>query len=189
MFLRKRLIVMSIALPLLFWGWAEGKPLLGPGLSSWARSARPGEQVPVLIAIREQVDNARQEARISGKSKEERWELAVKEMQGLSAKTQQGLLEVLRSEERAGRVSDIQPLWIVNAISCRLAPQAVQRLLEKEEGWYIERSEVPSWGELSPGPRPSAQVNPNAKISEGPTVEGHVRKVGADSVWRYRTLW
>ena len=189
MVLRKRLLLMGIALPLLFGAWAEGKPLLGPGLAAWAKTTRPGDRVPVLIALREQVDDVRLESLCSGKSKEERWGLAVKEMQGLSAKTQQGLLEVLRSEERAGRVSDIQPLWIVNAISCKLAPEAVERVLSRDEVWYLERSAVPSFGELPPGPRQSAPVNPNAKANSFPAVEWHVRKVGADSVWRYRGLW
>jgi hypothetical protein len=189
MVLRKRLLLMGIALPLLFGAGAEGKPLSGPGLAAWAKTARPGDRIPVLIALREQVDNARLESRLSGKSKEERWGLAVQEMQGLSAKTQQGLLEVLRSGEREGRVSDIQPLWIVNAISCRLAPEAVERVLSRDEVWYVERSEVPSLGEIPPGPRPSVPVNPNAKANPIPTVEWHVQKVGADSVWRYRGLW
>ena len=189
MFFRKRFLLMGIALPLLFGAWAEGKPLLGPSLAAWAKTARPGDRVPVLIALREQEDNARLESRLSGVSKEERWGLAVQEMQGLSAKTQQGLLEVLRSGERAGRVSDIRPLWIVNAVSCRLAPEAVERILSQDEVWYVERSEVPSFGELAPGPRPSAPVNLNAKANPFPALEWHVRKVGADSVWRYRDLW
>jgi subtilisin family serine protease len=142
-----------------------------------------------LIALRGQVDNARLEARLSGKPKEERWGLAVEEMQGFSAKTQQGLLEVLRSGESAGRVSDIRLLWIVNAVSCRLAPEAVEMVLSRDEVWYVERSEVPSLGEIAPGPRPFSRVDPNAKAGLWPAVEWHVRKVGADSVWRYRNLW
>lgn len=189
MYFRKRLLLMLFALPLLWGAWAEGKPLLGPGLSAWMQSARPRERVPVMIALRDQVDNAHLEARLSGKAKEERWALVVGEMKRVSSEAQKGVLDLLRSEERAGLASDIQPLWIVNAVSCRLAPQAVARMLSREEIWLVERSEVPSSRELPPGPRPFSPVHPNAKVAAGPSVEWHVQRIGADSVWHYRGLW
>jgi len=189
MSLTRRLFLAFLALSLVLMGQALGKPLLGPGLTAWVQNARPEDRVPVLIVLREQVDNARLETRFSGKPTQERWALTVNEMKRVSSESQKGLLELLRSEEMEGRASDIRPLWIVNAISCRLAPQAVAKLMAQDEVWYVERSEVPSLGEIPPGPRQSAPLNPNPKINAGPTLEWHVQKVGADSVWHFRDFW
>lgn len=168
---RQCLILMVIAGALGFGATIE--PLLLDRMST----ASVGEYLPVMIALREQFD-AEQVIRTI-KVKDERWRVTVNRLQELANRTQKDILIELRRWESEGKAKDIIPLWIVNAVYCELIPEAILKVAERPEVWFVQWDMIPTENALGLSPK-----QPVADVTGGTdSREWHVRKVKADSVW------
>ncbi len=151
--------------------------MIGPSLQELVGKASPDQKLPVIIALKQQADNEALEKACAGKTKEERWAYVVAELKRLSNSTQRDLRSFLTGEERAGRVSKVNGLWIVNAVFCEATPEEILNVASRPEVWFVDCDRVFAPNALDR--HPSGEEPPRVNVTEWP-----MRKVGADSVWR-----
>ena len=161
------------------------KGLIGPDLTKLMAQAGNNDLIPVNIILTEQANTDALEARCANLDKEARWELVVNELKGLSARTQAGLLAELRTHEGQGKASDIQPLWIINGIHCHATRAVIGEIVNHNEVSYAEFSLVYSPNLLPITPATKEKMLKGNITVPTDALEWNVRKVGADSVWRY----
>jgi hypothetical protein len=152
--------------------------LIEPALQEQMARLDKSERVGVLIGLEHQLDG---EAIIRNiKVKSERWEVTVQSLKAMAAQDQAGLLSYLRGQETAGKVADIQPLWIVNAVYCEATPEVIRQVADREEIWFVQWNSIPTENALG-----LAAGQPAARdaLDGSYTVEWNVQKVKADSVW------
>ncbi len=108
------------------------EPLLLERMSTTSKN----EYLPVVIALREQFNG--EEIIRTIKVKDERWRVTVSGLKELAARTQQGLLQELTRLEREGKARNITPLWIVNAVYCELVSEAILKVAERADVWFVQ---------------------------------------------------
>jgi hypothetical protein len=133
-----RTLIVSLMLAVAF----ASAGLLAPALQEKMAQVDGQEQIGVIIALNEQLDAEHIIQTI--KNKQERWETTVGSLKTMASSTQAGLLGALRSYEAAGKVSDIQPMWIVNAVYCKATPAVIQSVSDRAEVWFVEWNLVSS---------------------------------------------
>ncbi len=139
--------------------------------------AKTDEFLPVVIALKEQFPAEQVIATV--KNKEARWRITVNGLKELSQRTQAGILAELAAYERAGKVRNVIPLWIVNAVYCEAVSEVVQKVAERPEVWFVQWDLIPTENALGVAPKPASADVTGGTFSR----EWHVRKVKADSVW------
>jgi hypothetical protein len=149
--------------------------LLAPALQEKMAQVDGREQIGVMIALAEQFDGAQVIRTI--KNKQERWETTVNGLKSLATSTQAGLLSDLAAWEADGKVSDVQPLWIVNAVYCKATPAVIQAVSDRAEVWFVEWNLIPTENALAIAGAATAP----ADGTDNP--EWNVQIVKADSVW------
>ena len=149
--------------------------LLAPALQEKMARVDGREQIGVMIALAEQFDGAQVIRTI--KNKQERWETTVNGLRSLATSTQAGLLSELAAWEADGKVSDVQPLWIVNAVYCKATPAVIQAVSDRAEVWFVEWNLIPTENALAIAGAATAP----ADGTDNP--EWNVQIVKADSVW------
>ena len=164
-----------LVLPLVLAVAAASAGLLAPALRDKMLQVDAQQQVGVIIALNEQLDAEHIIQTI--KNKQERWETTVSSLQAMASSTQAGLLSALRGAEAEGKVSDIQPFWIVNAVYCKATPAVIQAISDRAEVRFVDCNLVASRNILDV----SAAGAAPADMTGNP--EWNVRKVKADSVW------
>lgn len=148
-----------------------------PLLLEQMEKTRDNEYLPVTIALREQFDAVSVINTV--KNKAERWRITVNGLKELALRSQANLLEELAGFERAGKVRNVTSLWIVNAVYCEATKDAILKLSESLEVWFIQWDLIPTEDALGLDlKRPAADVT-----GESFSREWHVKKVKADSVW------
>ena len=149
------LIVIACAL-------SQAGVLIEPQLAEWMAVASASEQIPVLIALKAQACPAGRNTRTE----------AVDRLKDYAAASQSGLL----SELQAAGATEIEPLWIVNAVACRLTRAAILQLAGRSDIWFIQRARIPV---ADPFGVESRRAAPDQLLDRG----WHIAKIGADSVW------
>lgn len=164
-----REIYLSIICFLLLAFSLNAEVLLGPNLQFRMNDNRE-EYFPVIIALKPQWN--KDNINFPG-DKKERKMLVVSELKNFSQTHQKNLLSALREKN----ASEIEPLWIVNAISCRIKKDLLAEILKFPEVWYVESSFITEKGILG-----SQSSILNTKLLN--TLEWNLRLVGCDSVWQ-----
>jgi subtilisin family serine protease len=139
----------------------QAETLIEPQLIEQMNAASGSEQIPVLIALDAEAVPDGPATRVD----------AVSQLKRFAAETQSPLLGELQ-ELGAGNV---EPLWIVNAVSCRLTRTAILQLAEHPDIAFIQRARLPvtdpfEW---------ERSTAPADRIGKG----WHITKTGADSAW------
>ncbi|MBM3314953.1 hypothetical protein FJY71_03815, partial [candidate division WOR-3 bacterium] len=156
---------------------AGSAALVEPALLEQMARADGDRQLPVMIALNEQLDAGHIIQTI--KDKQQRWDVTVSSLKQMAETGQAGLLAELRGLEAQGRVSDVTPLWICNAVYCRATSDVIRKVADRPEVWFVEWDLVPTENAL--GVAPATAVG---DVTAGSfTVEWNVQKVKADSVW------
>ncbi|MFO7676667.1 MAG: S8 family serine peptidase, partial [bacterium] len=170
---RLLMVLLGVALFFAATPAAEIEPLL---LDQMAL-LESGEQIEVLVVLTEQLDGEGIIRTI--KDKEERWRHTVTSAKALAERSQAGLLAELEGHQRAGRVGQIIPFWLVNAVYCEATPEVVASVAARPEVWVVQWDRI-----ATPNALGLAAVASEGDVTAGSyTVEWNVRKVKADSVW------
>jgi len=92
-----------------------------------------GQCVSTIFYLPEQVDTPALLARLDAQraSLAARHEVAVRELQGLAAGTQDALLNRLAELQRAGDVQRFDAFWIVNAVRVDARPEIIRSLAQR----------------------------------------------------------
>ncbi len=160
---------------LLFIGITIAAPI-EPLLLERIGATKTDEYLPVVIALKEQFDGEQIIRTI--KNKEERWRVTVNGLKELSRRTQADLLTQLEGYARQGKVKNITPLWIVNAVYCEAVSDVVLKISEHPDVWFIQWDLIPTENALGIAKQAPADIT-GGTFSR----EWHVKKVKADSVW------
>ena len=90
---------------------------------------RSDEMVEVTIMMKSQIDATTLKAKVvRTDDKSLQKEIVVGELKDFAKNTQNDVMAVLKAEEASGNVSDINALWIVNAISCKATREVIYML-------------------------------------------------------------
>jgi hypothetical protein len=136
-----------------------------------------GERIEVMVVLTEQLDGESIIRMI--KDKDTRWSHTVTTAKALAERTQAGLLAELEGHRRAGRVGEIIPFWLVNAVYCEATPEVVTSIAARPEVWAVQWDKV-----VTPNALGIAPAATDRDVLDGSfTVEWNVKKVKADSVW------
>ncbi|MGC9111806.1 MAG: S8 family peptidase, partial [candidate division WOR-3 bacterium] len=84
------------------------------------------------------------------------------------------LVDFLKEQQAAGRVADIRPLWIVNAVYCEATPEVIRAVAERQDVNYVNYDLVWCPDLLE---QPGSPAEPTDEITWG------VRKIRAPEVW------
>ncbi len=140
---------------------------IGPVLRERIDTARPDEELPVLLSMRDKVDLSRfDQGRGSAGA-------MIRALQAAAAKAQPPVLQWLADHGIAGRA-----FWIDNSIACKLGPGLIRELATRDEIGDIE-FDVPIYlPEIRTEPlpddenavdQPSGNQSPGERTSEEPT--------------------
>ncbi len=151
--------------------------LIEPALQEQMARVDGPERLGVMIVLKRQLDAEHIIRTI--KDKQQRWETTVNALKEMASYDQAGLLSELYSFEASGKVAEIRPLWIVNAVYCEATPEVINRVADRAEVWFVQWDLIPTENALGLAPATSAR-----DVTDGVfTIEWNVRKVKADSVW------
>ena len=131
----------------------------------------------VMVVLNEQLDN--RAIVTAARTKQDRWEMTVNALEEMSSRTQAGLLAQLRSGEARGKVADIQPMWIVNAVYFEATADVINAVAERPEVKQVEWNLIPTENALGMAAPATQRDATDGTFS----VEWNVQKVKADSVW------
>ncbi len=151
--------------------------LIEPALQEQMAQVDGRERLGVMIALTRQLDA--EQIINTVKDKQQRWETTVNALKEMASYDQAGLLSELRSFESSGKVADIQPLWIVNAVYCEATPEVINRVADRSEVWFVQWNSIPTENALAIAGDPAGRDVLDGSFS----IEWNVRKVKADSVW------
>ncbi len=102
-----------------------GEYIKQPLLDKMASSG-PNELIRINIMMKEQADEPYLRGLCKGKSKSTRRALVISYLKEISERTQSDLLAYLKDRESQNEVSNITPLWIINAISCEAISSVIE---------------------------------------------------------------
>jgi subtilisin family serine protease len=140
----------------------QAEALVEPQLAEQMNAASGSERIPVLIVLKTQAAPDGRGTRAD----------VVEQFKRFAAKAQSALLRDLRALD----ASEIAPLWIVNAVSCRLTRTGILQMADCPDVWFIQRARIPV-------DDPFGVENRSATADRLLGLGWHITKVGADSVW------
>lgn len=134
------------------------------------------EKAKICILMSEQSDPTALflEAEVYG-SLEERRHYVVTTLQRQAEASQADLMKLLEELEDNGLVEDIQPLWIVNAVSCKANKTVIRDLSQRRDVLSVDYCEQAQWiieDETTPVPR-----------GNGREITQNLLQVNAPQVW------
>ena len=167
------LIVFALAFGVL--GHAA-MPILDPELREAMNRCSDNEKLKINILMLEQSDpKALQCAANPLSTKQERRNFVVESLKRQAEASQADVLQTLHEMESNGLVSDIQPLWIVNSISCMATKSAINDLVQRSDIMTIYRCVPAQWIDMTdatPAPR-----------GDGREITENLLQVNAPQAW------
>ena len=161
-----------------FVGLVQAKALIDPQLEEVIAKTRGDDQVEVLIVFNEQSDEDYLRNLVADLPRREQRYPVVNYLKELSARTQAPLINYLSLQTQSNRVSDIQSLWIINAIYCKATPDIINDIANQQDVAFIAYPYIVSENILLTYGEPV----PVDKLDTR-TVEWNIRKIAADSCW------
>ena len=90
---------------------------------------RTNDLIEVNIYFKSQIDSKSLESKTQrATDATSRREIVVGELKDFSTRSQSDVLDILYAEERGGNATDINSMWIVNAISCKATRDVIYEL-------------------------------------------------------------
>lgn len=168
--------------------------LLSPDLAARLAGADEAEFLPVIVSIGPRLDLGALEAEMAARGITTRWRrhrTVIERARAHTEAAQAELLALLQTEEAAGNAAEVRPFWVTNAVSCRLRPGALTRLLDAATlgtGAGIlrveeDRAVFVKTGTTAPAPAPgeSESVPPGSSHTVG--VSTNLVAIRAPEVW------
>lgn len=157
-------------------GFVQGRALIDPQLEQVMARTQGDEQIEVLIVMKEQSDEDYLRALVADLPRREQRYPVVAYLKQLSQRTQTPLINKLATGVNSNKVSDIQSLWIINAVYCKATPGVVNQIANDESVEMIAYPYIVSENILLTYGDP-------APVDGILTVEWNIRRVAADSCW------
>lgn len=171
--MKKIISFLLFTLCLTNFGFAQYANVIDPELQQIINE-KNNELISVNIILKSQIDVEKlnlQRQNFSDKASKK--EFVLKEFKTFSKKSQDGVLSVLESEGRAGRVVDIKCHWITNMINCSTTPDVIYKLSQHPDVAVIAYNKM----EYMLFDEKSYQAEPLRGMTE------NVKQINADDVW------
>jgi uncharacterized repeat protein (TIGR01451 family) len=140
-----------------------------PGLLKQVLALSPEAQVRVIVELTKKADLAVLRGQAAGP------EQVMGLLESTAVQSQAGLLTFLKTESRAGRVSSIQPFWIVNGVAVRGSAETILALAGRPEVAMIREDRWRRWVDTT--------FEPAAPGAERAALPWNLSQIGADGVW------
>ncbi|MEO0073848.1 MAG: S8 family serine peptidase, partial [candidate division WOR-3 bacterium] len=150
-----------------------GMSMISPELERHLATAQPGSRLPVHIVLKNQFDSDLLNSLVDGLPRRERRVEVARILQAFSEREQAGLLEYLNRAAADGRVADIRPLWIINAVYCEATPEVIREIARRADVNYVNY-------DLAYAPDLLEPEQPLAGTDE---IAWGVQKINAPQVW------
>ncbi|HET7088853.1 MAG TPA: S8 family serine peptidase [Anaerolineae bacterium] len=160
----------------------DGPPAPGkidPPLLKRMLAAAPGEQIPIIVEMRQQADLDSAPLRAAGISQAE---AVVHALRTTAAHSQRGVRAQLAVMEKAGRASQVRSFWVFNGLASHVAAGDILALAARDGVGLIREDRFRQWVTAPPSslPPPTSTSNSNSLTL---TLEWGLRKIRADEVW------
>ena len=177
--MRKPTIIMAILLAFTSIGFAQRSTFnkIAPDLrEEMDKSRSSNDKFGTLIIMEEQFDIQQHTRQLQYLGKAQQREAVTTELQQLSQRSQTEVMAYLRQGQRSAIVSDIKPLWIINAIACSMTRDMIEAIAERREvKCILTDMEI----RIIDG-----DVNETVMVEKDrATNQWNVTKVNADDVW------
>ena len=144
-----------------------------------AMNAFPDSLLKINIIMKEQPSFAYFQSITTGMSKQERRETVISELKNIAKNSQHPVKSLLREMEKAGKVSDVHTLWIVNGINVKTTRDVIEKIFEFGGVRSIDLDERFPDEELDSF-TPGRFGN---HLLGSPPIEWGVQKINAPAVW------
>lgn len=155
---------------------AYAKALIGPQLEQILLGTRSGEQVEIIIVMKDQSDEEYLAMLAKDLPRRDQRYPVMEQLKALSETSQKPVMVVLDAAQRSAQVSEVSSQWIVNAVYCKATAEAIAQIAELESVDYIESPYFACDNILCVEGEP-------VKTDPSRTKEWNVIKVAADSCW------
>ena len=165
--MRKAVLTLAILLVAASFG------IVSPDLESRLATTQSNQLLTVHIVLKEQFDAKLLNSLVDGMPKPARRMEVARVLQQFSAEKQAGLLGYLASQK--GQATDVQSLWILNAVYCKATPAVIRAVAARPEVNYVNYDLAYQPNLLEEDAKPAA-----------PSTDGiawGVRKINAPAVW------
>src|SRR3990172_8183412 len=152
---------------------APGK--IDPPLLKRMLAATSGEQIPIIVEMRQQADLDSAPLRAAGTSQAE---AVVRALRTTAAHSQRDGRAQRAGVEKAGRASQVRSFWIFNGLASHVAAGEILALAARDDVGLIREDRFRQWVTAPP----SKLQTSNFKL-QTPAPEWGIRKIRADEVW------
>lgn len=137
-----------------------------PDLQERLASADPKQKLPVTFLLGAQAKALELDPSIAALNRPERRARTGRVLMDFAAAHQAALLEWLRNQEAAGRVDGINPLWIVNAVTCAAEPAVIRAAAGRNDVQLIYYDLLPcQLEEIDLKPAPADGIQPQMIVT------------------------
>jgi len=171
--MKKSVLFMLLVLTFTFLSAANG--IISADLQNQLNTISDSEQIRVNIIMKDSYDTANLQNSTRNLRKAEKREFVVNELKSFSNNSQSSLLDFLNSE-RAGVVTSINPLWLVNVVTIEADKATINTLAKRADIKSIDHDEMRKMI-VDPIIDENADNSPNREIT------WNVTQVNSDDVW------
>lgn len=172
----KKILFCLLAIGLV--GIAQAKALIDPQLEEVIARTNGDDQIEVLIVLNEQSDEDYLRNLVADLPRREQRYPVVNYLKELSARTQAPIIDYLSLQTQSNKVSDIQSLWIINAVYCKATPDIINEIANQKDVAFIAYPYVASENILLTVGDPVP-----VDVLDYRTKEWNIVKIAADSCW------
>ena len=133
------------------------------------------EMFRIIIVMADEYDQNQMAKQVQFMEKVERRAYVIAELQNFSKASQYDLMQLLEEGAKANTVTDVNPFWIFNGISCITNREMIASLSQRKDIEYIESDEIRN---MLP-----EEWNPVKVKEQYRALAWHVTQVHANDVW------
>ena len=139
------------------------------------KSPNADELFRIIIVMADEYDQNQMSRQIQFMDKVERRSYVIDELQRFSKSSQYDLMQLLEEGAKTGMVTDINPFWIFNGISCITNREMIANLSQRKDIFIIESDEIRNMLPQNENP-----VKVKEQLRD---LAWHVAQVHANDVW------
>ena len=176
-----RKVIFTLFFTLILCGVSQAKNnnVIEPELQT-ILNQKSDDKINISIVFKSQANSAQLMAKAERNSSISKRDFLVAELKEFSIQTQNDVFAILQAEEKNGKVSDINSLWIVNTINCKASRDVIYKLASHPDvKTLIYDKEI----QLITKEQMKAIESQSTRYEIG-NFAAHIRDTGASYVWQ-----
>jgi len=153
---------------------AQGQ-IITSSLQTELDNAGPSDILAITITMSEQYDIATISHLLENMTRQERRQLVVSELKSFSNTSQQSIMNMITSLEVLGQIENVRQFWIVNMITCKAKPAAINQLAQRQDIGMIHIDEFYEIGEIG--------TDSGECLENPPDIPYHINLMNVPTVW------